>query len=83
MLALVVTVVMADGNGDGGQIKVSGGSGGDSGYGGGRQEQKLQGQATINKMWQAAVVAVETGVVAESIATAQLQWQAGVAVRQK
>ncbi len=50
-LASVVVVATADGNGDGGQNRVSGGSGGDSGYGGGRQQKKLQGQATINKMW--------------------------------
>jgi hypothetical protein len=40
------------GGGNGGQNRVSCGSGGDSGYVGGRQQQKLQGQATINKMRQ-------------------------------
>jgi hypothetical protein len=47
-LALVVVVVaMADGNGDGCQNRVSGDSSSDSGYGDGRQQQKLWGQATI------------------------------------
>jgi hypothetical protein len=49
-LALVVVVAMADGDGNGGQNIVSGGSGGNSGYGGGRHQQKLGGQATINRM---------------------------------
>jgi hypothetical protein len=74
---------MADGNGDGGQNRVSGGSGGNSGYGGGRQLQKLRGWATINKMRQAAAVAAETGVLAAAIVAAQLQRQAGDAARQK
>ncbi len=49
-LASMVAVATADGDGDGGQNRVSGGSGGDSGYDGGRQQQKLRGQAIINKM---------------------------------
>jgi hypothetical protein len=49
-LASVVAVVTVDGDGNGGQNRVSGGSGGSMGYGGGRQQQKLRGQATINKM---------------------------------
>jgi hypothetical protein len=51
-LALVRAVVMADGDNNGGQNRFSGSSGGDSGYGGGRQQQKLWGQATIKKMRQ-------------------------------
>jgi hypothetical protein len=46
-LASVVVVAMADG--DGGWRKVSNGSGSDSGYHGGRQQQKWRGQATMNK----------------------------------
>jgi hypothetical protein len=49
-LALVVAVATADGNGNGGGNRISGESGGNSGYGGGRQQQKLRGKATINKM---------------------------------
>ncbi len=49
---VVVVVVMADSDGDGGQNRVSGGSGRDSGYGGDRQQQKTRGQATIIKMQQ-------------------------------
>jgi hypothetical protein len=71
---------MANGDGKGGRNRVSGGSGGNSGYGGGRQQQKLWGQATINRMWQAGGVAAETGVVAAAIAAAQLHWQAGAVV---
>ena len=82
-LALVVAVAMADGDGKGGRNRVSGGSGGNSGYGGGRQQQKLWGQATINKMWQTAAVAVETAAMAAAIVAAQLQWQAVVVARQK
>jgi hypothetical protein len=73
----------ADGDGNVGQNRVSGGSGSNSGYGGGRQQRKLWEQATINKIRQAAAVAAETGVVAAAIVAAQLQWQAGVAVRRK
>jgi hypothetical protein len=51
-LALVVSVAMADSDSNSGQNRVSGGSGGNSGYDGGRQQQKLQGQATFNKMRQ-------------------------------
>ncbi len=47
--ALLVAVVMADSNGNGSRFRVSGCSGGNSGYGGGRQQQKLWGQATIKK----------------------------------
>jgi hypothetical protein len=75
-LALMVAMTRADGIGNGGQNRVSGGSGGDSGYGGGRQQQKLQGQAIINKMRQAAAVAAETAVVAAVINAARLQRQA-------
>ncbi len=47
---------------------VAGGSGGNSnGYGGGRQQQKLWGQATINKMWQAAAIAAETAALINSV----------------
>jgi hypothetical protein len=49
-LASVVAVATTDCDGDGGQNRVSGGSGTDCGYGSGRKQQKLQGQATINKM---------------------------------
>jgi hypothetical protein len=51
-LALVVAVAMADGDSKGGQNRASSVSGGDSGYSGGRQQQKLRGQATINNMQQ-------------------------------
>jgi hypothetical protein len=50
--ALVVAVAMTDVNADSGQIRVSGGSSGDSGYSGGRQQKKLRGQVTINNMQQ-------------------------------
>ncbi len=83
MLVSVVAAAMADGDSNGDQNRVSGSSGGDSGYGGGRQHQKLRGHATINKMWQVAVAVAESGVVAAVIAAAQLQRQAGVAARQK
>ncbi len=82
-LASVVVVAMADGNSNGSQNRVSGGSGGDSGYGGGKQQQKLQGQVRINKMGQVAAVAAKTGVVAAAIVGVQLQWQARAAARRK
>jgi hypothetical protein len=73
----MATAMREDGGSDSGWNRVSGGSGGDSGYGSGRQQQKLRGQATINKMWQAALVAAETAAVAAAIDAAQLQRQAG------
>ncbi len=76
ILASAMAVAMADGDGYGGQNRVSGGSGKDSGYSGGRQQQKLQGQATINK--NAAAVVAETAVVAVAIVAARLSQQAGV-----
>ena len=82
-LALIVVVAMAGGNGNGSQNRVSGGSGSDSSVGGGRQQQKLRGQATINKMRQAALVTAETAAMAAAIVAAWLRWQAGAAVRRK
>jgi hypothetical protein len=52
MLASVVAVAMVDSNSNSGQNRVSSDSSGNSGYGSGRQQQKLWGQGTINKMWQ-------------------------------
>jgi hypothetical protein len=51
-LVLVVVAAAAYDNGNGGRNRVNCGSGGDSGYGGSRQQQKLQGGATINKVRQ-------------------------------
>ncbi len=59
-LALVMAVATADGDGDSGLNRVSDGSDRISGYGSGRQKQKLRGQATIKN---AAVVVAETAVV--------------------
>jgi hypothetical protein len=47
----VTAVVTAGGNSYGSQNRASGSSG-NSGYGGGRQQQKLWGQATIIRMQQ-------------------------------
>ncbi len=41
-------------------------------------KQKLQGQATIKKMGQAAAVEAETAAIPAGIAAARLRWQAGV-----
>jgi hypothetical protein len=51
-LGPVVVVMMADLDVNGIKNRVSGGSSGDSDYDCGRQQQKLQGQATINIMRQ-------------------------------
>jgi hypothetical protein len=72
MLALVVAVVLVDGNSNGSQNRVSGGSDGDSGYGSGRQQQKLRGQAGNNQQTVAAV-ATEKAVVEAAIVAVQLQ----------
>ena len=45
--------------------------------GDGRQQQKLRGQATINKLGQAAAVAAVTAAVPVAIFAARLQWKAG------
>jgi hypothetical protein len=82
-LVSIVAVVTVDGGGAGGWNRVSGGSGGESGVGSGRQQQKLGGQATINKMQQAALVAAETATMAAAIVAVRLGWQAGVAARRK
>jgi hypothetical protein len=80
----MATAMRADGSGDSNLIRVSGGSSGNSGgYGGGRQQQKLWGQATINKMQQGAVVVAESEAVAVANIAVWLQWQAGAAARQK
>ncbi len=49
-LVWVVALATVDGNSNGSQNRVSGSSSSNSGYGGARQQQKLQGQATINKI---------------------------------
>jgi hypothetical protein len=51
-LASVAAPTTANGNGNGDQNRVSGGSSGCCGYGCGRLHQKLRGQAAIKKMQQ-------------------------------
>jgi hypothetical protein len=73
----IATATRADGDGDSRWSRFSGGSSGNNQYGGGKQQQKLRGQATINKMGQVAAVKAETAAVSVAIVAARLQWQVG------
>ncbi len=80
MLASVVAVAIADGNGNGSLNRVSNGSGGVSGCGSGRQQETV---GADNNQQNVAAVVAETAVVAAAIVAVWLQRQAGAAAWQK